>query len=77
MFQVEFIECVAAKCTSPPSPPPISYKEDSPKALAVVHVFKCKIAADIQHGVCIIKATKILAAPCPDSCQTVRLPSAF
>ena len=50
---------------------PVSYKKESPKALVLVHAFKCKIAADIQHGVCTIKATKILAAPRPDSCQTV------
>lgn len=37
---------------------PVSYKKGVPKALVPVYVFKCKIPADIQHGVCTIKATK-------------------
>lgn len=49
----------------------VSYKKGFLKALVLVLVFKCKIAADVPRGVCTVKATQILAAPRPSSCRTL------
>lgn len=48
-----------------------SNKKGSSKALIFVHTFKCKIAADIQHGICTKKSTKILSPSCLGSCQFI------
>lgn len=48
-----------------------SNKKGSPKALIFVHTFKCKIAADVQHGIGTTKSTKMLAPSCPGSCRFI------